>query len=337
MKFLSKYFSINLAIDLGTANILIFREHKGIVINEPSVISLEGENVLNVGRAAKEILGKHADSIQTIRPLKDGVIADFTATELMIRTFIKNVNIRSVFMNKVICGIPTGCTSVERRAVLEAIEKTGAREVRLVAEPMAAAIGVGLNVLEPKASLIVDIGGGTTDLAVISYGGIVSDNTIRIAGDELTYSIINFFKTEYSFLVGENTADEIKAKYSSAIRLGRREKKFSVKGLDFVAGLPKTIKIGQNDIYRAINGILERIITEIKNLIETTPPELVADLVERGIYVTGGGAQIQNLEKRLQKSLNIPVHIAKNPLYCVVDGVQKILEKFDVYENVLMK
>ena len=337
LEFLTKHFNINLAIDLGTANTLIYRKKGGIVLNEPSVIAYEGTNVLNVGFDAKTIEGKHPDDLKTVRPLKDGVIAEFTAAEDMIQHFIKKSKTSRFLLNKVVCGVPTGITPVEQRAVIEAIEKCGAREIHLVAEPMAAAIGVGLDVLQPKASLIVDIGGGTTDIAVIAYGGIVIDNTIKIAGDDLTMAIITYFKNEHNLLIGAATAEKIKINYGLAVRTRGRKKRFQVKGLDFVMGLPKIITATENDVYKALENIISKISSAVKSLLESTPPELISDLLEYGIVLTGGGALIKGLDKKLSEETNLPTHIAEDSLLCVVNGAKVIIENLPKYQKVLIR
>ena len=337
MDFISKYFNTNLAIDLGTANTLIYKRSGGIILNEPSVIAYEATEVIGVGFDAKKIEGKHPEELKTVRPLKDGVIAEFTAAEDMIQQFIKKTQTFRYLLNQVVCGVPTGITPVEQRAVIDAVEKCGAREVHLVAEPMAAAIGVGLDVLKPKASLIVDIGGGTTDIAVIAYGGIVVDNTIKIAGDDLTMAVIQYFKNEFNLLIGEATAEKIKIQYSTAVRTRGRKKRFQVKGLDYVMGLPKIIKVSENDIYKALEPIILKIISAVKGLLESTPPELISDLLEYGIVLTGGGAMIKGLDQKISKETNLPVHIAEESLLCVVNGAKKIIENLSMYSKVLIR
>jgi len=337
LKFLKHFLNTNLAIDLGTANTLIYKKRGGIVLNEPSIIAYEFTDVIGVGKVAQEIEGKHSEDIRTVRPLKDGVIAEFTAAEEMIHAFVQSIGVYKYLLHKVVCGVPTGITPVEQRAVVDAIEKCGAREVHLVAEPMAAAIGVGLGVLEPRASLIVDIGGGTTDIAVIAYGGIVVDNTIKIAGDELTLAVIYYFKTHFNLLIGEQTAEKIKMLYGCAAKTRGRKKKFQIKGLDYVIGLPKIVYATENDVHDALEPVLSKIIQSVKNIIEITPPELVSDLLEYGIVLTGGGALIKDLDRKIRELIHLPVHVADDSLLCVVNGAKEIIDNFPKFQKVLIR
>lgn len=332
----SKYFKTDLGMDLGTANTLVTTMDRGIIINEPSMIAYSSEQVIEIGNDAKEMLGKHDSKIEIIRPLRDGVIAEFTAAEDMIQRFVQKANIPRIVLNHIVCGVPTGITPVEKRAVVDTIERSGARRVSLIAEPMAAAIGVGLEVHKPKASMIVDIGGGTTDIAVIAYNGIVVDNTIKIAGDELSLAILHYFKNNHNLLVGEQTAEQLKIQYGSAIEEKKAEK-IRLKGLDTVLGQPKVIEIDANEIKHALENIILTILAAVKQTIERTPPDLVSDLIDYGIVMTGGGSMIKGLDKRLVEVLNIPVHVAEQPLLGVVDGTKRVLEDFEQYKGVLLR
>lgn len=335
-KFLSRYINVDLGIDLGTANTLIVTEKDGIIINEPSVISYyRPTQKIEIGQAAKAVLGKHNADTETIRPLKDGVIADFVAAEDLIQQFIKRANIPRLFLNHIVCGVPTGITPVEKRAVSDTIERAGARMVSLIAEPMAAAIGVGLDVQKPKASMIIDIGGGTTDIAVIAYGGLVVDNTIKVAGDELTLAIIHYFKNQYSLMIGEQTAEELKIRHATAV-LEDEPVLIKLKGLDTVLGQPKLIEINSNDLYYAIENIVELIIVSVRQTIERTPPDLVSDLIDFGVVLTGGGSLIHGLDQRISDAIHVPVHTSDDALYSVVNGTKRVLENYADFKNVLL-
>lgn len=336
MNFFSKYLKVDLGIDLGTANTLIYSPGRGLLINEPSMIAYGYDGICEIGFKAKEMVGKHDRSIEVIRPLRDGVIAEFTAAEDMIQQFIQSVKIPRLLLNHIVCGVPTGITPVEKKAVIDTIERSGARHVSLVAEPMAAAIGVGLDITKPRTSMIVDIGGGTTDIAVIAYKGIVVDNTIKIAGDELTNSIVHYFKNKYNLLIGEQTAEKLKMTYGQAL-LVKDKTKIKLKGLDTVLGQPKVIEIVKNDIKEAMDHVIDSLINAVKSTIEKTPPDLVSDLIDYGIVLTGGGALIQGLDDRLREALNVPVHIAEKPLLGVLNGTTKILENFTKYEGALLR
>ncbi|MCB0279807.1 MAG: rod shape-determining protein [Calditrichaeota bacterium] len=325
-----------MGIDLGTANTLIYTPKKGIVLNEPSMITYSQNSVKEVGLAAKEIAGKHNDEYETIRPLRDGVIAEFTAAEDMIQEFIKKSEIPRLLLNHIVCGVPTGITQVEQRAVIDTIERAGARQVSLVAEPMAAAIGVGLDVLKPKASMVVDIGGGTTDIAVIAYGGIVVDNTIKVAGDELTMSIVHYLKNTHNLLIGEQTAEQLKINFGSALSQ-RVNRKLNIKGRDLILGQPKIVEMPVNEIYYAMDYVINSIVTAVKITIERTPPDLVSDLIDFGVVLTGGGALIKGLDQRISKGINLPVHVADNPLLSVVNGTKRIIESYDQIKTVLLR
>jgi rod shape-determining protein MreB and related proteins len=330
--------STDLGIDLGTANSLIYVTGKGIVVNEPSIIALEGETdkVVAIGNEAREMLGRTHKNIVTIRPLKDGVIADFEATEIMIRELIKKANINRMFIGRIVIDVPSGITEVEKRAVRDSAERAGAREVHLVAEAMASAIGVGLDISAPIGNMIVDIGGGTSEIAVISLNGIVEHASIRVAGDEMNQAIMQFFKKNYNLLIGEKTAELIKCTIGSAMPL-QEEIKTEVKGRDLVDGIPKTIEITSVEIREALDECIQTIIEAVKLSLERTPPELASDILDRGIVLTGGGALLKNLDARMREDTSLPIHIAEDPLTCVVRGCGKILENFELYEKVLLK
>lgn len=328
-------FSKDMGIDLGTANTLVYIKGKGIVIREPSVVAIQTETnrVLAVGEEAKRMIGRTPGNIVAIRPLKDGVIADFDITQNMLRYFIKRAfSGRSLFQPRVVVCVPSGVTEVEKRAVEEATINAGAKDAYLIEEPMAAAIGAGLPVQEPTGSLVVDIGGGTTEVAVISLGGIVTSKSIRIGGDELDESIINYVKKEYSLMIGERTAEEVKIKIGSA-NINNKETKMSIRGRDLVSGLPKTIETSSKEICEAMREQVYGILDAIKSTLEKTPPELAADIMESGIMLTGGGALLDGLDKLIAIETGMPVHIAENPLDCVALGTGKALESLDILKR----
>lgn len=335
--FLWGLFSNDVAIDLGTATTLVYVRRKGIVLSEPSVVAVDrGTNrVRSVGREAKRMLGRTPSNIVAIRPMRDGVIADFEITESMIRHFIRKVhNSRRMSRPRMIIGIPSGITEVERRAVRESAERAGAREVHLITEPMAAAIGAELPVQEPAGNMVVDVGGGTTEVAVISLGGIVVFKSTRTAGDELDDAIIQHIKREYSMFIGERTAEDIKIKIGSAFPL-EQEETMDVKGQDLVAGLPKTMSITSEEIRAALEEPVSEIISAIRQTLERTPPELAADIVDRGMVLTGGGAMLRGLDQLISEETKLPVTIAEKPIECVVLGAGKALEELDTLREVL--
>jgi len=330
--------STDIGIDLGTANSLIHVKGKGIVVDEPSIIALDDESdkVVAIGNEAREMLGRTHRDIITIRPLKDGVIADFEATEIMIRELIRKANINRMLIGKIIVDVPSGITEVEKRAVRDSAERAGAREVHLVAEAMAAAIGVGLEIDQPVGNMIVDIGGGTSEIAVISLNGIVHHSSIRVGGDEMNQSIMQYFKKNYNLLIGEKSAEQIKCTIGSATPLPE-EIRTEVKGRDLVDGIPKTIEISSVEIREALDEAIETIIEAVKVALERTPPELASDILDRGIVLTGGGALLKNLDERMREDTSLPIHVAEDPLTCVVRGCGIILEDFERYEKVLLK
>jgi rod shape-determining protein MreB len=321
------YFSNDIGIDLGTANTLVYVKDKGIVLREPSVvaISTSSRKVLAVGEEAKRMLGRTPGNIQAIRPMKDGVIADFDITEAMLRYFIRKVHSTSFRVApRVIIAIPSGITEVEKRAVKESATHAGAREVLTIEEPMAAAIGVGLPVDEPAANMIVDIGGGTTEIAIISLAGVVFSKSIRVAGDELDNAIINYMKRAYNLLIGERTSEEIKIKIGSAYPLDE-ELSMEVKGRDSVAGLPKTIHVTSQEIREALGDTIAAIVDAVRNALERCPPELSADLVDRGFVMAGGGSLLRGIDHLLSDKTGLPVTVADDPLSAVANGTGTVL------------
>ncbi len=330
--------SSDIGIDLGTANTLIHVKGKGIVVNEPSIIALEGDSdkIIAVGDEAREMMGRTHHDIVIIRPLKDGVIADFEATEIMIREFVKKANINRMMLGKIVVDVPSGITEVEKRAVRDSAERAGGREIHLVAEAMAAAIGVGLDISEPMGNMIVDIGGGTSEIAVISLNGIVHHSSIRVGGDEMNDAIVQFFKKNFNLLIGEKTSEKVKNTIGSATAL-EDEITAEVKGRDLVDGIPKTIEISSVEIRKALNESINTIIDAVKIALERTPPELASDILDRGIILTGGGGMLKNLDQRMIEDTSLPVHLAEDPLTCVARGCGKILENFEKYEKVLLK
>ena len=329
-------FSNDIGIDLGTANTLVYVRGKGIVLAEPSVVAVDAitNEVLAVGHKAKAMLGKTPRKIHAVRPMKDGVIADFEIAEGMIRELLRRVTpARSIFRPKILIAVPSGITGVEKRAVEDSAMRAGAQEVILIEEPMAAAIGVDLPVHEPAASMIVDIGGGTTEIAIISLGGIVESRSLRIAGDEFDECIINYMRRTYNLMIGPRTAEEIKITIGSAYPLGDNELEMEVRGRDQVAGLPVTKRINSVEIRECLSEPIQQIIENVKLTLEKCPPELAADLVDRGIVLAGGGALIRGLDKYLIKECGLPVIIAPSPLLAVCLGTGKALEYLDRFKK----
>ena len=334
--FIDKFFSMfskDMAIDLGTANTLVYVKGEGVVLNEPSVVATiqnqGGTQVLAVGNEAKQMLGRTPGKIQAIRPMKDGVIADFEVAEQMIKSFIKKVHSGRTLSNpQIVICVPTGATNVERRAIRESADAAGARRVFLIEEPVAAAIGAGLPVAEPTGSMIVDIGGGTTEVAVLSLGGVVHATSVRSAGDKFDEAIIEYMRTSHKLAIGETTAERMKKEIGSASTPEDGDgKSMNVKGRDLITGLPKEISISQRQISEALAEPVAQIIDTIKRALEQTPAELSADIVERGIMMTGGGSLLGNLDKVLRRATSLPVSIAEDPLLCVVMGTGKALEE----------
>lgn len=331
-------FSRDMGIDLGTANTLVFVRGKGIVLREPSVVAIQQNNrnvALAVGEEAKQMLGRTPGNIIAIRPLMDGVIADFDVAETMLKHFIQKVHERQGgFRPRMVIGIPSGVTGVERRAVMDAALQAGAREVYLIEEPMAAAIGAGLPVSEPTGSMIVDIGGGTTEVAVISLGGIVVSRSVRIAGDELTDAIVQYLKKVHNLSIGERTAEDIKVKLGSAYPRGE-DQSMEVRGLNMVSGLPRTVTIATSEVREALQEPVTAIVDAVRDTLEKTPPELAADIIDRGIVLAGGGALLQGLDELISHDTEMPVHIADDPLSCVALGTGRVLEEFPTLKRVL--
>jgi len=332
-------FSNDLAIDLGTANTLVYVKGKGIVLSEPSVVAVrrdtKGYNkVLAVGKEAKLMLGRTPGNIIAIRPMKDGVIADFEVTEAMLRHFIRKVhNRRTLIRPRIIIAVPSGITQVEKRAVRESAESAGAREVYLIEEPMAAAIGAGLPITEPTSNMVVDIGGGTTEVAVISLAGIVFSKSVRVGGDKIDEAILQYVKRKYNLLIGERTAEVIKTTIGTAYPQDEPES-IEVKGRDLVSGIPKTLAIDSEEVRLAISEQVDTIIDAVKVALEQTPPELAADIVDRGIFLTGGGALLKNLDILLREETGLPITITDDPLSAVVLGSGKILENIELLKEV---
>jgi len=332
-------FSTDMAVDLGTANTLIYVKGKGIVLREPSVVAVKEDHrykkVLAVGEEAKRMLGRTPGNIQAIRPLKDGVIADFEVAEAMLRYFIQKIhNRRFLVRPRIIISVPSRTTQVERRAVRESAESAGAREVYLIEEPMAAAIGAGLPITEPIANMVVDIGGGTTEIAVISLAGIVYSNSVRIAGDRMDEAIMQYIKRKYNLLIGEHTAEQIKINIGNVMPDPPYET-MEIKGRDLVNGIPRTITISSHEVYEAIEEPVQTIVQAIKEALEQTPPELAADIVDRGIMLTGGGALLKNLDRLIREETQLPVLLAEDPLCSVVLGCGKALENLEVLREVM--
>lgn len=330
--------SKDIGIDLGTANILVTLKGKGIILNEPSVVAIDvsTRDILATGYEAKEMLGRTPEKIKAVRPLKDGVIADFTATQLMLKNIIYKICKRySIGRPRVVVGVPSGITEVEERAVEEAILQAGAREVYLIEEPMAAAIGANMDIAEPSGNIIVDIGGGTTEVAVISLGGVVVSNSIRIAGDDLDEDIVNHIKRERNLAIGETTAEQIKKEIGCAMPL-MSEASMEVRGRDLTSGLPETITVTSTEIEESMRESIGKIVDVVRLTLEKTPPELASDIMEKGIVLAGGGALIKNLDKLISKRTEMPVYVAEEPLDCVVKGTGKTLEDLERLKTVLI-
>ena len=329
----------DMAVDLGTANTLVYVRGRGIVLNEPSVVAVNVRDgrPLAVGLEAKRMIGRTPSHIQAIRPLKDGVIADFEICEKMLRYFIHKVHQRRWVKPRMVICVPSGITGVEQRAVQEAAEYAGARKpAYIIEEPMAAAIGAGLPVQEPTGNMIVDIGGGTTEVAVISLGGIVASQSVRVAGDELDEAIIQYIKKEYSLALGERTAEEVKIAIGAALPL-ERELHMEVRGRDLIAGLPRTIPLTSSEVMEALEQPLQQIVTAVRGVLEETPPELSSDIIDKGMVMSGGGALLRNSDKLLTQVTGVPCHVAENALNCVALGTGLALEHFDFFKKSLVQ
>ncbi len=324
-----------IGIDLGTANILVFIPNKGVVINEPSVVavSVDDNKILAVGNEAKEMLGKTPENISATRPIKNGVIADYRITEAMIRYFINKVSGKiRLFKPDVIVSVPAGITSTERRAVIDATINAGARAAYVVKEPILAAIGAGIPINTPSGNMIIDIGGGTSEVAVISLGGIVAFSSVRVGGDKSDQAISEYIKKKHSVAIGERNSEEIKIKLGSAT-MDAENKYIEVRGRDLVTGLPKTIKISSNEITEAIQDELEEIIRGVKNVLQNTPPELSSDVIDRGMILSGGGALLRNMDKLLSQATGVPCYVADEPLLCVAKGTGMVLDNLEMYRR----
>lgn len=332
-------FSTDVAIDLGTANTLIYIRGRGIVLNEPSIVAVDrvSRKILAIGHEAQQMDGRTHKDLETIRPLKDGVIADFDVAEQLIRQLIHKVQ-KSWYtsIRRMVICVPSGITEVEKRAVRDSAQHAGARQVYLIEEPMAAAIGIGIDVHEPIGNMIVDIGGGTTEIAVIALSGIVVDESIRMAGDQLDSSIIQYFRKNHNLLIGQRTAERIKCEVGSAIEL-EHELELTVKGRDLVSGIPKNRTVTSIDVREAIKDTVDQIVSAVVRALEHTPPELGSDILERGIMLTGGGALLKGLDQRIRKAAELPAFVAEDPLTAVVRGTGKVLEDIEFYESVISK
>lgn len=328
-------FSKDIGIDLGTANVLIYIKGQGIVLDEPSVVALDSETkkIVAVGKEARDMLGRTPGKVQAIRPMKDGVIADFEVTDIMLNHFIKKINGRNFFSRpRILICCPSNITQVEKNAIREAAERTGARKVFLEEEPKVAAVGTGLDIAKPSGNMVIDIGGGTTDIAVLSLGGIVTSASIKIAGNEFDNDIIKYVKDKYKLLIGERTAEQVKIMIGTVFPENLNEKK-EVKGRDLVTGLPHSVTLCSAEIEEALRESMFKIITKAKNVLEDTPPELSADIIDKGIVLTGGGAMINGLDKLLSHELKVPVFLAASPLTCVVEGTGVLLENVNLIDS----
>ena len=328
----------DIAVDLGTANTLVYVKGEGIVLNEPSVVAIEKATgrIKGIGLEAKRMLGRTPEGIAAVRPLKDGVIADVDVTEIMLRHFLEAVTAKRFLKLKpvMVIGVPSGITELERRAVRSSASAAGAKEVYMIAEPMAAAIGVGLPVETPTGNMVIDIGGGTTEIAVIALSGIVSDTSIRIGGDEIDNAIVTFLRKNYNLMIGEPTAEAVKIQIGSAYSTGE-EREMEVKGRDLVSGIPKTVRINSQEIRETTQEPIQGIVEAVHRALEITPPELASDIVDRGIVMTGGGALIRGLDALIARDTNLPIHVDEEPLTCVVRGAGRVLDDFDKYRGVL--
>ena len=325
----------DIGVDLGTANVLIYVKGKGIVLNEPSIVVIDTEtkSVIAVGEEAKEMLGKTPEKVKAVKPLKDGVIADFELTEIMLNSFIKKIKARNLFFRpRILICCPTNITQVEKNAIIEAAEHMGARKVFIEEEPKVAAIGAGMDISRPTANMVLDIGGGTTDIAVLSLNGIVSSSSIKTAGNSMDQEIVKYIKEKYKLLIGEKTAEDIKINFANVHKPSKKEK-LEIKGRDLLTGLPKAIEISQDETKEAMKESLNKIIKACKNVLEQTPPELSADIVEKGVILTGGGSLLTGLVEVLEDELTIPVLIAETPLTCVAEGTGILLNNIKLLKE----
>ena len=333
-----EFFANDVGIDLGTANTLVYVRGRGIVVNEPSIVAVDRQTqqVLAIGNEAKEMLGRTPENVITIRPLRDGVIADFEKTEVMLRAFIRKVQNNRIFGRpRIVICVPSGITEVEKRAVRDSAESAGAREVFLIAEPMAAAIGIGLPVEMPVGNMVIDVGGGTSEIAVIALSGIVTSTSIRVGGDEMDRAVVQYLKKNYNLLIGERTAEQIKIEIASAVEIDP-PLETRVKGRDLVGGIPKTIILSSTEVREALSEPISQIIDAVRISLERTPPELAADILDRGIILSGGGSLLRGLDQRLRDETNLPINVVEDPLTCVVRGTGKVLENLPDYMKMLM-
>ncbi|MDY2573356.1 MAG: rod shape-determining protein [Fusobacterium necrophorum] len=330
-------FSDDIGIDLGTSNTLICVKNKGIILNEPSVVAIQTKTkeIYEVGERAKLMIGRTPQAYETIRPLKNGVIADYEITEKMLNSFYRRISNRLLYNPRVIICVPAGITQVEKRAVIDVTREAGAREAFLVEEPMAAAIGIGINVFEPEGSMIVDIGGGTAELAVISLGGVVRKSSFRVAGDKFDADIIEYIRQTHNLLIGEKTAEDIKKAIGTVMEM-EEDLSIDVSGRSLLNGLPKDVKVYSSELIPVLNASVQEIIEEIKVIFEKTPPELAADIRRRGIFITGGGALLRGIDQRMAENLNLKVVPVENPLNAVIDGIIILLKNFNIYKSVLI-
>ena len=326
----------DIAIDLGTANTLVYIKGKGVLINEPSIVakSVHNDKIIAVGYEAKAMVGRTHREIETIRPLRDGVIADFSMTDGLLQGFINKINMNRLARPRMVICVPSGVTEVERRAVRDSGERANAREVYLIEEPVAAAIGIGLDISKPIGNIIIDIGGGTTEIAVIALDGVVTKEAIRVAGDEMDEAIIQWFRNEHKLDIGSSTAENIKKSVGSAMRV--KSEMIGVKGRDLVSGIRKTIEVSSDEIRQALKDPINAIVEAVKRALEQTPPELSADILDRGIIMTGGGSMLKGIDQLIRERTNVPVNIAEEPLLSVVRGTGKVLEDVKKYESVLI-
>ena len=330
------WISGDIAIDLGTANTLVYIKGRGVLINEPSIVakSVHDNKIIAVGYDAKAMVGRTHREIETIRPLRDGVIADFNMTDGLLQGFINKINMNRLARPRMVICVPSGVTEVERRAVRDSGERANAREVYLIEEPVAAAIGIGLDISKPIGNIIIDIGGGTTEIAVIALDGVVTKEAIRVAGDEMDEAIIQWFRNEHKLDIGSSTAENIKKSVGSAMRV--KSEMITVKGRDLVSGIPKTIEVSSDEIRQALKDPINAIVEAVKRALEQTPPELSADILDRGILMTGGGSMLKGIDQLIRERTNVPVNIAEEPLLSVVRGTGKVLEDVKKYESVLI-